>query len=51
MKKYPCSISVSKFCEYGGNKRYNYGFCNGTASYCRLIKKWISDIKKCPKDI
>lgn len=56
MKKYPCFLADSNsyppcsiVCEYGGNKSYNYGFCSGMASYCRLIKKWVGDFEKCPK--
>ena len=51
MKKYPCKLSESLTCEYGGNKRYNYGFVSGTAGYCRKLNKWVSDIEKCPKDL
>jgi hypothetical protein len=29
-------------------KRYNYGFVSGTASYCKIGKKWTSDLIKCP---
>jgi len=48
MKKYPCPLAKDKYCKHGGNKRYNYGFVSGTASYCRLVKKWVSDLKVCP---
>jgi hypothetical protein len=48
MKEYLCSLSKTKMCKFGGNKYYNFGFLKGTAGYCRKIKKWISDIKKCP---
>jgi len=48
MKEYPCSKSPTRYCRYGGNKRYNYGFLQGTAEYCRKDKKWVSDLKKCP---
>ena len=49
-KKYYCSLSQAddKLCKHGGNKRYNYGFASGTAGYCRLEKKWTSDLEKCP---
>ena len=52
MNKYPCSM-INGLCEYGGNKRYNYGFVSGTASFCRFPKvdKWVSDLDLCPKDI
>ena len=29
---------------------YNYGFVSGTASYCRLVKKWVSDLEYCPNE-
>ena len=48
-KVYPCPLS-EKGCIYAGNKTYNYGFCNGTASYCFLKDKFISKLKECPKD-
>ena len=48
MKAY-CPLINNDLCEYGGNKRYNYGFTSGMASYCRLSKKWIHDLKSCPK--
>ena len=47
MKKYPCDLSKTKECYYGGNKTYNFGFASGTAEYCRKEKKWTSDLKKC----
>ena len=37
-----------KNCKHKINKTYNYGFSQGTASYCKKYKKWISDMKKCP---
>lgn len=48
MKKYPCKLSKMGMCQYGGNKRYNYGFVSGTASYCYFAKRWITDLKECP---
>jgi hypothetical protein len=55
MKMYPCELAKSKTCEHGGNKHYNYGFVSGTAAYCRLMQKWVCDIKtrygKCSKDV
>lgn len=48
MKEYPCLLSETKMCQYGGNKRYNYGFTSGTSSYCRKDKKWVHDLKQCP---
>jgi hypothetical protein len=50
METYPCVLSPIKSCRHGGNKRYNYGFCSGTAGYCRLIKQWLCDIQRCPMD-
>ena len=47
-KEYPCPIAKTKMCRYGGNKRYNYGFMIGTASYCRKVKRWVCDLDKCP---
>lgn len=49
MKKYNCRLSKTKTCEHAGNKHYNYGFVQGMSNYCRLDKRWIADIKKCPK--
>ncbi len=48
MKQYPCPKAESEVCRHGGNKYYNYGFCQGTASYCRLANRWVSDLKECP---
>ena len=52
MKKYYCPLR-KELCEFGGNKRYNYGFVSGTASYCRKIKIFICDFndRKCPYKI
>lgn len=53
MKKYHCPRAYGGNgggCEYGGNKRFNYGFMSGTSSYCWLVKKWIHDFIGCPKD-
>ena len=50
MKEFICSLSKTKQCKYGGNKVYNYGFVSGTASYCRLVKKWVSDLEYCPRE-
>lgn len=50
MKKlYLCNLSENNFCEHGGNKRYNYGFISGTSQYCRFSKKWVHNLKSCPK--
>ena len=49
MDFYPCSLSESKTCEHGGNKRYNYGFMRGTSEYCRLKRKWVHNLKECPR--
>jgi hypothetical protein len=48
MKKYPCKLAIEKVCQYGGGKRFNYGFVNGTAEYCRKYKRWVSNLKECP---
>lgn len=47
--EYDCPKAKNGKCKHGGNKRYNYGFVSGTAYYCYLTKKWVQDIKKCPK--
>ena len=47
-KEYPCPRSETKMCNYGGNKNFNYGFMVGIASYCRKVKRWVSDLDKCP---
>lgn len=49
-RTYPCKLSHSGFCLFGGNKIYNYGFVSGSAAYCHSIKKWISDMTECPKN-
>jgi len=49
MKKHPCNLSGAKTCEHAGAKRFNYGFFNGTANYCRWAKMFICDMKECPK--
>ena len=41
MKEYPCELSDSGFCIYGGSKRFNYGFVCGSAGYCRKEKRFI----------
>ena len=50
MAKYPCPL-INGLCEYGGSKYYDYGFMRGNAAYCRMRKAWVSDMKKCPKDL
>lgn len=48
-KKYPCNINGKFFrCEFGGTKRYNFGFIQGASYYCRKVKSWCHDLKKCP---
>ena len=42
------SMAKTKQCEYGGNKRFSYGFCSGMAEYCHKAKKWVSDLSECP---
>ncbi len=46
--KYPCEMSPSGYCDYGGGKNFNYGFVKGTASYCRFKKAWVHNLKVCP---
>jgi len=48
MKKYPCEMSQTGTCQYGGNKSYNYGFIRGAATYCRHEKRWVADMNVCP---
>ena len=48
MKTYPCPLAANKMCRDGGNKLYDYGFTNGTASYCRYVNKWLSMLTVCP---
>jgi len=38
---FPCRLSKTGFCKYGGNKNFNYGFMRGSAAYCRLTKTFI----------
>ena len=45
---YPCSYHPENACKYGGNKYYDYGFCGGTAEYCRYAKQWVESLEKCP---
>lgn len=40
---------VKDLCQYCINKRYNYGFVSGTASYCKIEKRFCADMGKCPK--
>ena len=37
-------------CKHGGNKVYNYGFMLGMTGYCQLAKKYIHEMKACPKE-
>lgn len=55
--KYPCPLSTTGGCKYGGNKPYNYGFMSGTSSYCRhpQRKRFVYNAIgggtiKCPKE-
>ncbi len=48
MKIYPCPMRKTG-CKHGGNKYYGHGFVSGMASYCRLSKKWVSDMSHCPE--
>lgn len=36
-EEYPCKLSNTGLCRYGGSE------------YCHKEKRWISDMKKCPK--
>jgi len=37
VQEYPCELSPTKMCRYGGSKRYNYGGgMSGTQSWCRF---------------
>lgn len=53
-KQYPCPMSPTGSCEHGGNKRFNYGFASGSASFCRhptqgrFIDGMLSGTIKCP---
>jgi hypothetical protein len=47
-KEYYCPLLPEGMCKHGGIKGYNYGFVQGGASYCRLLKKWVHDIAICP---
>jgi hypothetical protein len=47
-KRYPCDLAPDGMCKYGGNKVYNYGFVQGTESFCRHSKKLTTDIESCP---
>jgi len=48
MKKYPCRLSEQP-CKYAGNKRWDWGFARGIAGYCRLSKRFLRNMDKCPK--
>ena len=54
MKKYLCSLSEDG-CEYGGNKRFNYGFVSGTHEFCRHprqktpVARALCGVIECPK--
>ncbi len=47
-KEYPCKLSPTGLCRYGGNKSYGYGFVSGTASFCYKDKIWLHDVTICP---
>ena len=42
-----CDLTKT-MCKYCINKRCNYGFVSGTAGYCKVDKRWTSDMKQCP---
>ena len=48
VREYPCPLSPTGSCKHGGNKYFNNGFGSGTDSYCRLVKKWVVSLEKCP---
>ena len=37
-KEYPCELSPTGKCRYGGGKSFNYGFVYGIQSWCREPK-------------
>lgn len=43
-----CRLMETEECRYAGNKRFNYGFVQGTAQYCRYKKCFVSLLEKCP---
>lgn len=46
--KMECSLTET-LCEHCVNKRYNYGFVSGTASYCKIEKRFTANMRKCPE--
>ena len=40
---FPCG-----FCECAHQELRNYGVIKGLDIYCRLVKTWTSNLKKCP---
>jgi hypothetical protein len=42
---FKCDIGGSKECKYVSQKRYNHGI----AGFCNKAKKFIEDMKRCPK--
>ena len=49
-KEYPCNLTPTGACKYGGNKVFNYGFMRGSAGFCRhpKEKRFTGDMNKCP---
>jgi hypothetical protein len=41
---------TKQICRYSINKRYNYGFVSGSSGWCKLVKKWTSDMDMCPEE-
>jgi len=41
----PCELNENKPCRFYGNKRFNYGFVNGTAGYCFKEKRFIDKME------
>lgn len=54
-REYPCELSPSGKCCFGGSKSFNYGFMWGSHSYCRhpmqrtpIFNPLSGDPIKCP---
>ena len=52
---YWCDL-IKDSCRHGGTKYFNYGFVQGTAGYCYLARRWVTQttalcntLKECPK--
>jgi hypothetical protein len=42
--KYRCPLAPSDECQYGGAKRYNYGFVSGVRPFCSNSRQWITNM-------